>query len=110
METLKEMAERRKTMTPQEQMDEVINAIYQNIDDYLDSMFMERTMAIRSVVDDMKEEAARKIDEYITAKGRELMDKYDNMSDTELAAHAFKEIFSSGMGDDFMADLLGDHK
>lgn len=108
METLKEMAERRKNMTPQEQTDEVINAIYQNIDDYLDSIFMERTMAIRSVVDDMKEEAARKIDEYITAKGRELMDKYDNMSDTELAAHALKEIFS--MGDDFMADLLGDHK
>lgn len=108
METLKEMAERRKNMTPQEQMDEVINAIYQNIDDYLDSMFMERTMAIRSVVDDMKEEMARKIDEYITAKGRELMDKWDNMSDTELEAHALKEIFS--MGDDFMAELSGDHK
>ena len=108
METLKEMAERRKNMTPQEQMDEVINAIYENIDDYLNSMFMERTMTIRSVGDDTKEEMARKIDEYITAKGRELMDKYDNMSDTELAAHALKEIFS--MGDDFMADLLGDHK
>ena len=110
METLKEMHERRKNMTLEEAADEVISAMYENIYDYLDSMFMERTMAIRSVSDDLKEETARKIDEYITAKGRELMDKYDNMSDTELAAHAFKEIFSSGMGDDFMADLLGDHK
>lgn len=110
METLKEMTERRKSMTQEEQADEVINAIYENIDDYLNSMFMERTMAIRSFGDDVKEEATRKIDESITIKGRELMDKYDNMSDTELAAHAFKEIFSSGMGDDFMADLLGDLK
>ena len=106
MESFKEFIERIKSMTSEEMFNETLEALYVNIDRNLEDIFRQRTMAVRILHDEEKiREALNSIDEYIAVRGKELMQKYDDMSDEHLAAHALTHLIDMGDFDQFMKDL-----